>query len=1028
MNIKSEIELLSQYQFADENEVISKLLALVKVDNKIFAKIEASAKHYIEVIQNDKSFPIEKFLHKYKLSSEEGASLMCLAEAFLRVPDSENALKIIEDKLSGKSWAKLMEGESFKSIFSSVGLAISGQFSSLTKSDSTFASIIKKIGSKPFIASVRKAMQILGSEFVIGSDINAAIARAEQISQERNFAFSFDLLGESARTYEQADHYYNAYENAIDKIAAACKARNLNQIVDCQKQWASISVKLSALHPRFELLKEDLVISELYPKLLALVQKCKEANISINFDAEEARRLDMYLIIIGKLIGEESLSGYNGIGVVVQAYQKRAMYTLEYFYKLAKLHNRKICARLVKGAYWDSEIKYAQICSLPSYPVYTNKIFTDCSYLACARKLIEYSDFIYPQFATHNALTVSYIQNLGAKEYEFQKLFGMGDALHNEIVKNQQVRIYSPLGTYSDLLAYLIRRILENGANTSFVNKVYENQASSLIYNIHERASLVLKENIKQVALPSEIYSNRINSKGYDLGNSSHISLIRKNLNLKKKLSGSSIIGGKDFISYSETSYSKSPNDNKDIIGTIKILPQEASIDVLRSASLGFKSWSNIAQAERSQIINKIADLYQEHEFELYNLLMREAGKTLDDAINEVREAIDFCRYYANSASKLMEGLDLPGITGESNRLTFWPRGVFACISPWNFPLAIFTGQIIAALVTGNSVIAKPAEHTYMIAHFAVKLMLKAGVHPEAINLVIIGGKQFSQSILSDERIKGVAFTGSTNTARSINKVLANKEEITPFIAETGGQNAMIVDSSALLEQVTDDVITSAFKSAGQRCSALRVLYVQEEIYKPLLKMLKGALNTLKHLETTDLSADIGPVISENAKKELLQHIENMRAKGFKIYSNSYHLHSGCFLPPHIIEINNINDIEAEKFGPILHIIPYNITKLDEVIDQINNYGFGLTFGIHSRITSRINYICRKLECGNIYINKAIIGAVVESQPFGGEKKSGTGFKAGGPNYLLRFVTERTVSDNITAIGGNVLLLSKEMI
>ncbi len=770
------------------------------------------------------------------------------------------------------------------------------------------------------------------------------------------------------------------------------------------------------------------------PQIVSLIEKIKDNNLTITFDAEESFRLDAYFAFLSEVIEQPIFKNFNGIGLVVQAYQTRSYDLLEKIILLAKKTNKQIPIRLVKGAYWDSEIKYAQVNGLSHYPVFTRKEYTDASYIACAKLMLENNDYIYPQFATHNALTAStIIEMAGNKPYEFQKLYGMGDVLHSELAKKTNVRIYAPIGKSDDLLAYLMRRMLENGANSNFVSKVVSPRTptSVLSFNLYDKILNLLNSG-NSIPLPENIYPKRKNAMGYDLGYKANYDYIQEKVtsyfsNIHKV---GSIIDGRELITSKNLSECFCPAKTAEKFSDISLAIPEEIKYALDSAYKEFNNWSKIAVENRAAILEKAAYELENNKFELYALLIKEGGKSIHDAINEVIEAIDFCRYYANQARIIMQDKVLPGPTGERNILSMHPRGVFVCISPWNFPLAIFIGQIVAALVTGNTVIAKPAAQTCVIANFTVKLLHKVGIPKSALQLIITSASNISNYVLRDERIAGVAFTGSCETAKTINLTLAERDSgIIPFIAETGGQNAMIVDSSALLEQVTDDVLISAFYSAGQRCSALRVLYVQEEIYDTLYNLIREATEILKIGDTTDFSNDVGAIIDRKSFDNLARHISYMEKAGFKVYSHpqNNNLKSGNYFYPHIIEINSINDIPGENFGPILHIIKYKSKEIDKIIDEINSYGFGLTFGIHSRIEEKIEYLRSRIKAGNIYTNRSIVGAKVESQPFGGENKSGTGFKAGGPHYLLKFMLERTTCFNLTAIGGNVDLLREQL-
>ncbi len=1017
-----------------EQEVIKKLLPAIEFDSTVHSNISKCAEELIAVIRNDKEFGIEKFMQQFSLSTEEGIAVMCLAEGLLRVPDSFTAGEFVVDKLAGKNWQHyLKDSKSLKAGFTSYGLFFSSKFANLIQVDNILTNLVSKIGQPVFLTIMRQAIKFLGKEFIFGFDIPEALG---SLSNYPEYSFSFDLLGESARTTAQAEIYYNQYLAAIEAIAGTRNGADSK----ADSPQANLSVKLTALYPRFELAKLADIRQNLLPKLVILVQKIRDSNLTITFDAEEAKRLDIYKLIVTELTRTPELKGFDGIGWVVQAYQTRALYLLDHIINLSKETGKKIPVRLVKGAYWDSEIKYAQELGLEFYPVFTKKDYTDASYIACAQKMFDNAKHLTLQFATHNAVTASTIIELAkGKDFEFQKLHGMGKSLHSELVKTHKVRIYAPIGKMHDLLAYLMRRMLENGANACFVNQVTDPTIDSqaLIYNLHNRVQELLAVDDKvtgqgarqSIKLPRNIYQNRENPVGYDLGYKSNYDDIHSKVSsfYQKIYIVGSIIDGKELIDAARAKEYFCPADRNIKFANISSLAVNDMQKALESASAEFEIWSKLEVAKRANILRQIAQLYEQNKFELYSILVREAGKSINDAINEVIEAIDFCEYYANQAEKIIAPQALRSATGESNVLTMHARGVFLCISPWNFPLAIFTGQLVAALVCGNTVIAKPAEQTMTIANYAVKLMHKAGVPNAALQLVLASGSNIGQHVLPDERIKGVVFTGSTATAKLINMTLAARSDgIIPLIAETGGQNAMIVDSSALLEQVTDDVLSSAFYSAGQRCSALRVLYIQEEIYEPLLQMIKEAMMLLKVGDTVDFANDIGPVINQQAVSSLNAHIEDMVKQGFSLVASHGEANTetnGSFFCPHILAVNSINDIADEKFGPILHVVKYKASELDKVIDEINGCGFGLTFGIHTRIEKKVAYIASKIKVGNIYANRSIVGAKVESQPFGGENKSGTGFKAGGPHYLLRFMTERTTTINLTAIGGNVELL-----
>lgn len=873
------------------------------------------------------------------------------------------------------------------------------------------------------------AMKILGNQFVMGQTIEAALKRAIP-KEAQGYRFSYDMLGEAARTAKDAKRYFDAYMKAIHAIG---KAANQRGVIDAP----GISIKLSALYPRYEWAKRELVLNCLVPRVTELALLAKQYQIHITIDAEEADRFDLWLDIFAAVFQQPSLDGWSGFGLAIQAYQKRTFYLIDWLAALAEEHKRTIMVRLVKGAYWDTEIKVSQERGLSGYPVFTRRASTDVSYLACARKILSYGDKFFPQFATHNAYSASAILEMvgDRKDFEFQCLHGMGDTLYDEIVGEKKLnlpcRVYAPVGTHEDLLAYLVRRLLENGANSSFVNRIVDanEPIETLIQHPVEQVMALSNKSHTKIPLPKDIFGHsRENSPGLDL---SDISVLR---NLKEGteafsnhlwqaipiIDGHAVEGEKQNI--------HSPFDTARIVGHAINASQE---DVNKAVSNAFKashSWAETSVNKRAECLRKAADLMIEHTYEIMALVMLEAGKTVNDAVAELREAIDFCRYYAAEAESKLIPQILPGPTGESNRLHYHGRGVFACISPWNFPLAIFMGQVSAALVAGNTVIAKPAEQTPLIAALAVKLLHEAGVPKDVLQLLPGKGEVVGAALVADERIAGVMFTGSTETAKLINQTLANRRGgIIPFIAETGGQNVMIVDSSALPEQVVSDVITSAFGSAGQRCSALRVLYLQEDVADKIITMLQGAMAELTIGDPRLLVTDVGPVIDEDALAMLVNHQSRMQTEAKLVFECPLDHEikvKGHFFAPIAYEIKDLSVLTREIFGPCLHIIRYKAEDLPKVVAEINATGYGLTFGIHSRINSTIDYLLTNVRVGNAYVNRSIIGAVVGVQPFGGEGLSGTGPKAGGPNYLLRLCSEKSISVNTTAAGGNASLMS----
>jgi RHH-type proline utilization regulon transcriptional repressor/proline dehydrogenase/delta 1-pyrroline-5-carboxylate dehydrogenase len=957
----------------DEKLVIKNLLLEFKFPKTQQQTIISRTEKLIKVIRADKKFSIEEFINRFSLSTDEGIAIMCLAECLLRIPDLRISKEFVSDKLSNKHWELFLfkRAKSFKTIFASFGIYFSGKFVDIIKPKNIITNIVDKFGQPVFLKILKEAIIYLSKEFVFATEIETAMERTKNF---QSYKFAFDLLGESARTKNQAEKYYKDYLHAVEVIAkrnSAHKDRHPGLDSGSHKETplsheipkqirddgldlrdnSNLSVKLTALYPRFEYAKLADIRQELTPKIIHLIEKIKENNLTITFDAEESFRLDAYMSFLSEIIEHKAFKAWNGIGLVVQAYQLRSYDIIKQIIDLAKKTNKKISIRLVKGAYWDTEIKHAQVNGLANYPVFTKKEYTDANYIACAKLMLGNDQYIYPQFATHNALTAaSIIEIAGDKIFEFQKLYGMGDALHAELVRDRDVRIYAPVGKSDDLLAYLMRRLLENGANSNFVSKVIspEVPVSSLAYDLHDKV-LNLLDAGNNIPLPENIYSNRKNGMGYDLGYKTNYDYIHEKVasyfaNTHKI---GSIINGKEIITSKGVDEHFCPAKNAEKFSDVCSSSASEIEQAVASAYTAFSDWSKIDVNLRAVIAENIASSLEKNKFELYALLIKEGGKSIHDAINEVIEAIDFCRYYANQARLIMQDRIMPGPTGEKNVLSMHPRGVFLCISPWNFPLAIFIGQIVAALVSGNSVIAKPAGQTSVIANFTIKLMHKAGVPTSALQLVITSGSNISNYAVADSRIAGVVFTGSNATAKNINQTLAARDSgIVPFIAETGGQNAMIVDSSALLEQVTDDALVSAFYSAGQRCSALRVLYVQEEIYDNLVKMIKEATELLKIGDTTDFSNDIGSVIDKNSFDNLAKHIKNMTKAGFKTYAHpqSGNLKDGNYFYPHIIEVNSINDIPDENFGPILHIIKYKSKNIDKIIDEINDYGFGANF------------------------------------------------------------------------------------
>lgn len=1028
--------LINKAYRLDEMTLITELIDKAKLSNGLLEAIHQQAIHLVEQVRvaRKKSTGIDSFLSQYSLSSDEGIALMCLAEALLRVPDNATIDELIKDKLTRGNWqAHLGQSESFFVNATTWALMLTGKVLTPQKADSVLSQALFRLINRSSESVVRKAvdkaMRIMSKQFVTGRTIKEALSRSQK-KMQAGYRYSYDMLGEAALTLEDANRYFDAYKNAIEAIGAAA-AKNANVY-----QQAGISVKLSALHPRYQETQRERVWAELPPKLLALARLAKQFNIGLTIDAEESERLELSLDVIAQVFMDDSLKDWHGFGVAVQSYQKRAFYILDWLADLARAKQRRIMVRLIKGAYWDTEIKKAQMQGLASFPVFTHKVFTDVSFQACAKKLLTLTDALYPQFATHNAYTVAMILNLVGdyRDFEFQCLHGMGNELYAHIVPPHffgiPCRIYAPVGNHEDLLPYLVRRLLENGANSSFVNRIADEKApiSALVEDPVNKAKRLLGKINQNIPLAANIFMpERKNSLGFDFTDRQAVADLQQ---LYKQMDlahwqARPLIAGKlgGEVHKSVTS----PQKNDAVLGFVSEATAENIEDALTQAQLEFPQWSTTSIEDRIVCVEKFAELLEENRAELLAMACLEAGKTWSDGVAEVREAVDFCRYYAVSAKKLMSPLLLPGYTGEFNELRLHPRGIVLCISPWNFPLAIFTGQVIAALVCGNCVIAKPAEQTPLIAAFAVQLMHRSGIPPAAVQLLPGSGEKVGERLVKDSRIKAVLFTGSTQIASHINKTLANRGgEIIPLIAETGGQNAMIVDSSALLEQVVMDVLTSAFGSAGQRCSALRVLYVQEEIYPRLMTMLKGAMAELVIGDPRWLATDIGPVIDEEALSTLQAHVKLMQENHEIIYQCKLpaYCKGGYFMPPTAIAIDHISALKKEVFGPILHVIRYKRKNLPAVLEQINSTGYGLTLGIHSRINQTAEYIKAHVNAGNCYVNRNMIGAVVGLQPFGGQGLSGTGPKAGGPYYLLRLCHEKTYTVDTTAAGGNASLMS----
>jgi RHH-type proline utilization regulon transcriptional repressor/proline dehydrogenase/delta 1-pyrroline-5-carboxylate dehydrogenase len=984
----------------EETAAVAWLLETAQASGAIvLPEAQALAHKLVSAVREKRtrSSGVDALMHEFSLSSEEGVALMCLAEALLRIPDTATADRLIADKISKGDWASHL-GES-PSLFVNAatwGLLITGKLVS-SSSERGLGSALSKLiakGGEPLIRKgVDLAMRMLGNQFVTGQTIAEALKNSRD-NEARGYRYSYDMLGEAALTAADAAYYYESYETAIHAIGQASNGRGI-------KQGPGISVKLSALHPRYSRAQQARVMDELLPRVKALVMLAKQYNIGLNIDAEEADRLELSLDLMEALAFDPELAGFDGIGFVVQGYQKRCPFVIDYLIDLARRSGRKFMVRLVKGAYWDAEIKRAQVDGLDAYPVYTRKVHTDVSYLTCARKLLGATALIYPQFATHNAQTLAVIYTWAKKDgitdYEFQCLHGMGETLYDQVVGSDKLdkpcRIYAPVGSHETLLAYLVRRLLENGANSSFVNQIVDEKIAidTLIGNPFDIARQQGGLMHPGIRLPRDLFgAERKNSNGIDLANEDVLRAISATLAATSTWNAAPLIDGPVSVGLAAHSI-RNPAENDDVVGHVT---EAGPVDVesaLAAASSHAPDWQGTAPSLRAAALDRAADLYEEHRLELMALAIREAGKSLPNAIAEVREAIDFLRYYAAQVAGAPDGLAL---------------GPVACISPWNFPLAIFTGQIAAALAAGNVVLAKPAEQTPLIAHRAVQLLHEAGVPRSALQLLPGRGEVVGAALVGDRRVQGVIFTGSTDVALLINRTLAKRAVDEggdlPLIAETGGQNALIVDSSALPEQVVQDAISSAFDSAGQRCSALRVLFLQEEIADKTIKMLKGAMQELKLGNPDRLVTDIGPVIDVEAQQNLQAHISKMKTAAVDYFSLDLPANNGTFVAPTVIEIGSLKELSQEVFGPVLHVIRYKRAALPQLIDDINASGYGLTLGIHSRIDETIDFISSRAHVGNIYVNRNIVGAVVGVQPFGGEGKSGTGPKAGGPLYLKR--------------------------
>jgi RHH-type proline utilization regulon transcriptional repressor/proline dehydrogenase/delta 1-pyrroline-5-carboxylate dehydrogenase len=1015
--------------YASPDEALAAgLLAQAARDSAAERRIDARAEGLVAAIRAKAGGlgGIEDFLREYSLSTKEGLALMVLAEALLRVPDAATADRLIEDKLAAGDWARHeARSSAFLVSASAWALGLSARIIHPGETpENIVESLAKRLGLPAVRAATRQAMRLLGSHFVLGQNIDDALSRA---GTHREFRYSFDMLGEGARTAADAEHYFASYAAAIDAIGARAGNAAL-------PERPGISVKLSALHPRFEAISHERVLAELCPRLLDLARKAKAHDLNFTVDAEEADRLELTLDVVGKVLADPSLAEWDGFGLAVQAYQKRSPQVIDWLAAAAEALNRRLMVRLVKGAYWDTEVKRAQERGLADYPVFTRKAMTDLCYMACARKLLAARPRLFPQFATHNALTVASVieEAGGASGYEFQRLHGMGEALYEALladVPGTACRVYAPVGGHRDLLAYLVRRLLENGANSSFVSVAADPNVpvSAILKRPQTWIGSASEARHKRIPLPRDLYGvSRVNSAGVEFGDrASFDALVREIHGADTRAAAAPIVNS--VTRAGDRRDVLSPIDGA-VIGEVIEADGPTISAALAAASTGFPAWAAAPVEVRAAALERAADMIERQRGSFIALLQSEGGKTLDDALAEVREAVDYCRYYAAEARRVLVPRPMPGPTGETNRLGHRGRGVFVCISPWNFPLAIFLGQVTAALVAGNAVVAKPAEQTPLIAALAVRLLHAAGVPAGALHLVP-GDGRVGAALVADTRVAGVAFTGSTEVARAINRTLAAKDgPIVPLIAETGGINAMIVDATALPEQVTDDVVTSAFRSAGQRCSALRLLCVQEDVAERIVTMIEGAARELKLGDPRDISTHVGPVIDAEAKEKLDRWLAAMKAEGRLRFRADRHAPlpaAGTYVPPAIVTLDRASDLAEEVFGPILHVVRWRAGEIDALTDALAGNGYGLTLGIHSRIDATVARIVARLANGNVYVNRNMIGAVVGTQPFGGTGLSGTGPKAGGPDYLARFTSEQVVTINTAAAGGNATLLAE---
>jgi len=1008
--VKPQTELktrISEKYRQNEQECLNNLIGILDWDKDKEEQISQLATSLIEKVRNNriKGNGVDALMQEFKLSTSEGIALMCLAESLLRIPDKYTQDKLIKDKIATGDWKSHTKSDSFFVNATSWGLTLTGRMIKADNDAKLTSSLLKIVGKwgEPLIRkAMATAVRFMGNQFVMGETIESAL-KASVAKEAKGYQFSYDMLGEAALTDEDAQKYMQSYIDAIHSVGKANAGRGI-------KDGPGISVKLSAIHPRYVRAQRERVMSELYPRLKHLYLLAKQYQIALFIDAEETDRLEISLDLLDKLVTDPDMAGFKGIGFVIQAYQRRAPNVIDYVIDLARRANGRIMVRLVKGAYWDSEVKRAQVDGQVDYPVYTRKFHTDLSYLACAKKLLSAQDAIYPAFATHNAYSLAAIYTMAeGREFEFQCLYGMGETLYDNVVGQNNLnvicRVYAPVGTYETLLAYLVRRLLENGANSSFVHQLVDPSipVSELVVNPVELVNKSGGVSNPHFKKPADIYpGGRVNSKGLDLSDELQLAELEEHLNklITNRYQAYPLLDGYKPAER-EAKQVRNPAKQADIVGEVKLATSDEIDVAISKAVSAFPAWSATSPEDRAAKIVKFADLLEDNYYEVLNIVVREAGKTLNNAIAEIREAVDFCRYYAAQ------------VANEFSNDTHKALGPVVCISPWNFPLAIFVGEVISSLAAGNTVIAKPSAQTNLIAFYAVKLMHDAGIPTGAVQLMPGSGSTIGNEMTKDPRVKAVIFTGSTEVAQTINQNLAAKADAGVLIAETGGQNAMIVDSTALPEQVVLDVVTSGFDSAGQRCSALRVLYLQADIADKTIKMLKGAMDELRVGNPVSLNTDVGPVIDIKAQKVLLDHIDSLRNNARMMYQAKLQseCEDGIFVAPTIFEIGSIRELKREVFGPVVHVIRFAGEDLDKVIAEINSSGYGLTQGVHSRLEDTAAKVYNNIKAGNIYINRNTVGAVVGVQPFGGEGLSGTGPKAGGPLYLYRLVDTQLQPD-----------------